>query len=823
MKADISNWVLLRRVAIGFMLAVIPLASAVYLLGLYSWDLTIPLVYDKLDDIWQLTLTKALVDNGWVLTNSYLGAPDFAYWHYHAAAQTSAIHSVLMLAIAAFVDNAVKVQQIYYLLNFPLITASTYLVARAIGITRVLSFCIGMLFAFTTYRINNVYLAFLANYFAIPLSILPILWILCGDFETQPSKRSLARGFLHIIASRRFVAGLFLMALVAPSDGYYAFFTLLLLGYAGVAVLASCRLKSARGAVVAALYCVSIITVQLGLMYPLAKYKSSNLQEFLVNGNPDPALIKQPFEAEVYVSSLKLLIAPINNHRLDLWADLGKNIVATSDATRLYKIVQPMVSLGTLGTILLIWVILTALTPRRPFAPTGSVLLDAGGVRQRTLLSAIMCAALFVFLSSISGGIGTLVALVYPTIRAYDRFPLYLVILLLLFAGVFMSAKLRVAKPHYRVFGNLAICLLTVLAILDQVPRDAVKGAHTRDRFLAERHLVQNIEASLPEASMIYQYPYSQYLTNNKYYGWGAFGHLRLYLHSRTLRWSNGASKNSAVDNWHMRLAELPLQDLVHEIQIAGFSGIVVDRTVVPRDEYAAIRAVLTEKLKSEPIENDVAELAFWKIPDPGVRVAYDKNFRKVEKIVISDAEKIGNQSLPTWLNAASLQGNVPRRGASSPVALTSADRPELLHRINSSLLVREQIVDAADLKGGVTCLDSASRMPRSNGSVDILVENRSTLDWGGNRGAVPIAIGAHVRSRDGKMLRWDNGFRIAKNIKVAKGEKTAIEFKIADLALDQLLATQEGVEVEIELVQDGAYWFNVNVGNDTCKFSVGR
>ena len=47
------------------------------------------------------------------------------------------------------------------------------------------------------------------------------------------------------------------------------------------------------------------------------------------------------------------------------------------------------------------------------------------------------------------------------------------------------------------------------------------------------------MEKKLPESAKVYQYPYSQYLVPDRYYGGGAFGHMRAYLHSKNIHWSN--------------------------------------------------------------------------------------------------------------------------------------------------------------------------------------------------------------------------------------------------------------------------------------------
>jgi len=157
-----------------FLVAVVPLLFAMSVLGLWRWDLSIPLVYAGSDDTWQLVLSKVLKDTGWILDNPFLGAPDIAHWHNNAAAQTSSIHSIIMLDYPYFLDDAVKIQQTYYLLNFSLISLTSYVGCRLLGIARFMSASVAILFSFTSFRIGWLFYAFLANYFTVPLALVPV-------------------------------------------------------------------------------------------------------------------------------------------------------------------------------------------------------------------------------------------------------------------------------------------------------------------------------------------------------------------------------------------------------------------------------------------------------------------------------------------------------------------------------------------------------------------------------------------------------------------------------------------------------------------------
>ena len=338
-----------------FVVAVIPFLLAMSVMELWHWDLSVPIDYAGNDDTWQHVLTKVLKDTGWILDNPFLGAPDIAHWQYHSAAQTSALHSVIMLALSNFIDDAVKLQQIYYVLNFSLISLASYLACRLLGIAKFAAASVAILFALTTYRFSAMYLAFLSNYYAIPLALVPIFWILTGEFQEYFSKGQTVRsGISSLFRSRKFWISLVCVLLVTFSDGYYAFFTLLLLGFA-TAMRAACGdIKAPASLLAPLLLIITLISVSLVMTLPLTSYQRAHPEEFYPDGKADPALVKHPMEAEVYSSSLKLLVAPIPDHHIEKMGQLGRHMIDTSDAARKFPTIKPAVPLGTIGSVLLL-------------------------------------------------------------------------------------------------------------------------------------------------------------------------------------------------------------------------------------------------------------------------------------------------------------------------------------------------------------------------------------------------------------------------------------------------------------------------------------
>ena len=820
--------------------AIIPILIAISSMNLWVWDLSIPLDYrlNNSDETWQLILTKMVVDTGWILTNPFLGAPDVAHWHNNAAAQTSALHSVLMYGLSKVISNSIAVQQVYYFLNFSLISLTTFISCRLLGVARLPAFCIGLMFSLLSYKFNYIAYSFLPNYFVVPLAMVVVYWIMTGEFFkpfiiADNTQRNVLK---EVISSSKFLLGLLFIVLIAISDGYYAFFTLLLLGFTLAVRALSGDIKRPVSLLVPLVYIATLLASALLLSSPLTTYKNNHREEFSPNGIQDPSLVKHASEAEIYSLNLKLLVAPSTRHRITPLADLGKKMIATSDAVRSVKTQIVYVPLGILGVILFAASLMMLMVPRF-FHFDSDAAVERCSVSMPHMIWASSALALFIFLCSITGGIGTLVALVYPTIRAYDRFPLFLIFVLYVGAGAAATMALERSRGKWRTVLKGFLILVMILSLYDQSPNNIVMGSdEVRSRFLAEKGFVKSIEADLPANAMVYQYPYSQWLTDSDYYGWGSFAQVRLYLHSATLRWSNGASKNSPVDDWHLRLSRLPIKQLLSEVQAAGFSAVVVDRRFFSPAEYRRVRAALIKHSSAEPLEDTVSELAFFKLRDPGYRLQYDESYKDVAKLVISDASQFIEAPPSQLVNFLALKVLLEKNHNRSELIVDSNEHPEVF--FTSAQLNRgigeKPIVPLTDMQGEFKCtvLSSTSTSIGSGGDTLILtLENRSDFDWVFNQGHLPLMIGVHLRKLDGTMLRWDDGLRlptgthgyvtgkVTRNapLSISRGTSAQVQFPLSGLNLQGFGGGHQNLIADFRMVQDGHAWFE-NIG---CKVTI--
>jgi hypothetical protein len=431
-------------------------------------------------------------------------------------------------------------------------------------------------------------------------------------------------------------------------------------------------------------------------------------------------------------------------------------------------------------------------------------------------------------LSSVAGGIGSLVALVYPTIRAYDRFPLFLIFVLYVAAGLVMTLVIRRSGGVTKAACTLMVPVVAILSLIDQTPVNTIqRDISVAPRFLAERHFVQAIEASLSKGAMVYQFPHSQYLMNSPYYGWGDFRHVRAYLHSQHLRWSNGAAKNSWVDNWHMQMAQLPTVALSVEMQAVGFRGFMVDRQVVKDEEYTHIRAALMDHLGQSPIEDDVAGLAFWTLPNPGYQIEYDRQFQNVERIAVADPRAGEGLRLPRLIRRDALLRILAAAPPGQTVVVERHAHPEAFRdaaELNRGLgMAKIEPLEA--MQSEVTCSAGMNERPLSvkRDSLTVVIANQSNFDWRLNAGPHPIRLGLkELISGDGTRLRWDGGFRLPGSLMIASGEATEVSIPLRDLNLpaDLPWGQQEIIGV-FSMLQDGHAWFGEVAGNSECRVSL--
>src|SRR5205807_1812059 len=128
--------------------ALLCLLVLVFMLHLRHADLSIPL-YAGTDAFFYNAIVKNLVENGSVNTNAFLGAPgrqefyDFPLPH--------ALHFTAIRVLALFSSNFAVVENLYFLLTFPLTAVFSLFALRSFKISYPFAILASVLFAFLPY------------------------------------------------------------------------------------------------------------------------------------------------------------------------------------------------------------------------------------------------------------------------------------------------------------------------------------------------------------------------------------------------------------------------------------------------------------------------------------------------------------------------------------------------------------------------------------------------------------------------------------------------------------------------------------------------
>jgi phosphoglycerol transferase len=317
---------------------------------------------------------------------------------------------------------------------------------------------------------------------------------------------------------------------------------------------------------------------------------------------PNPEAVERvTLDAELQGLKLTYLLLPVEGHRLGFLAKIRDRYDLQCRQLNLPTVSQ-RAGLGLLGAVGFIFLIGRAVLARDRRKPT-----LPGGLATLTL-AAVLLGAL--------GGFGVFVAMAGAKwIRGYERISVVIAFLALAaLAWLLDWARQRwVTNAWQRWLFRGGLTALLLLGVLDQTKAGCWFRPYdtTREEFASDAAFVTQIEAAVPPRSMIFQLPFVPYPEVRAPHHMGTYDHARGYLHSRTLRWSYGAMKGRPTSRWQQDLAALPPEEMIRELENAGFQGIYVDRNGYA-DNAAALEAELTRLLGGPAVESPNNRLVYY-------------------------------------------------------------------------------------------------------------------------------------------------------------------------------------------------------------------
>jgi phosphoglycerol transferase len=221
-------------------------------------------------------------------------------------------------------------------------------------------------------------------------------------------------------------------------------------------------------------------------------------------------------------------------------------------------------------------------------------------------------------LLSTVGGFGTTISLLgFSILRCYNRMSIFIAFLALTAICMVLDLVYRrwAVARRGRLLANASLALLLLLGLADQTGRTYIKPfAVMKESYQSDADFVAQIEAAVPEGTMVFQLPYVSFLSyTNSSEGMLPYSHFRGYLHSHTVRWSYGAMHGRSTDTLHAQVASLPLERSIRALALLGFGGIYVDHAGYA-DGGKAVESRLRQLLDTEPLVSRNGRLAFFKM-----------------------------------------------------------------------------------------------------------------------------------------------------------------------------------------------------------------
>jgi phosphoglycerol transferase len=558
----------------------------IFVMKLWSADLCVPFAYSGDGQLNGMCI-KGIIDNGWFLSNKYIGMPTGLYMQDFPFPNN--LDCGLIKLISYFTKSYGLTLNIFYLLTFPLTTFTSMLVFRQFKASYSSSIFGSLIYAFTSYHFsrgeNHL---FLSTYYLIPLVVMVILW------TYEDNTIIFGKDGKFNVFNSKFLISAFICILMGLSFVYYAFFSCYFLMVFGIILFLS--RKDIRS-LFTSVFFVGLITLSTTVnALPTIIYQQkmgSNLAIYA----------RYPQEAEIYGLKIIQLFLPTAAHRFSFLDNITSKYASTAPVCN-ENLTASLGIIGSVGCIFLLFWIFYRVSDNC----TKSFELE----QKFNALSVLNLSA--ILLGTIGGFSSIFSYFVYSQIRGYNRISIF-ISFFSIFAIVLL---LDIVRAKFKKDINLKVLycsfliLLLLGGVLDQTSPSITRSYSSNEKeFYNDENFIKEIEATMPQDTMIFQLPYisfPEYPPQNKMLD---YDHFKGYLHSNSLRWSYGAMKGREVDYWQKLVASEPPEEMVETLSLAGFNGIYVD-SYGYTDSGSELISNLSKTLMTDPLKSENRRLYFF-------------------------------------------------------------------------------------------------------------------------------------------------------------------------------------------------------------------
>jgi hypothetical protein len=541
------------------------LAAAVTVLELWNADLLVPFTYTG-DGTLNLFFIKSVFENAWFFENPRVGAPAGLELYDYPVINGETLNLLLIRLLGIGTGDPALVLNLFFLLTFPLTALTAYIALRLVPVSHGIALVVSVLFALLPYHfMRGEAHIFLAAYYAVPLGAYLAIAVFRGDRLFGTWRPTLITAAMCAVVA------------TASGSGYYAVFTVVLVIVAGAlrfVVRREWEALVASGAVLAAIAAISLLQLAPTLVYRAA------------NGSNGEVARRYWFESENYSLRITNLVLPLDGHRIDA--------LARRKAEYVEKVPQNEARAATLGIVAslgFVWLVGVAL----------AAAVGAGRHYDLGLHATLGALTVASVLLATTGGFSTLIAVVWPQIRAWNRMSLFIAFF------AFVAVALILGRLEGRLRAAVLVAVLAV-GLFDQTSKAFVPPYEaTEASWRANEAFFPLLENSLPEDEQILYLPHEPF-PEPEAGRLGLYEPAKAYLHTDSLRWSWGAMRGRPED-WLGALAGRPVSEVIAAARARGFSGVLVDQA-------AEGGAEITSQLQAlgEPTRSPNGRYLFWPI-----------------------------------------------------------------------------------------------------------------------------------------------------------------------------------------------------------------
>lgn len=561
-------------------------------------NIQVPYTYGGDSFSYQLNILRN-IEGPWYYYSERMGYP-FGSIFLDYPASDNGSYAVIKLLGWIF-GTSTAAYNLYFLLSFPIVTLTSYLVSRSIGLSKPFAMAVALIYCFIPFHIGRISHLFFTWYFVVPLYFYYAFRLVSDQVPFLQTGQKWQWRLLDALV----------LMILASFGVYYAVFACIVLGTAGLmGSVAKLSFKPFLAFVLAIGFVVAGVGVNVAPSILHAREHGKNLA----------AVGRLPLETDLYGLKIAQLLIPQESHRSEPMREFA------SFYHNSFLLVNENVSasLGFVGASGFL-----ALMALLFFTPLGI------GARSKVLdrrLGVMAVLSLVLVVISTIGGLATFFAIfVSPAIRSWNRTSIYIGFLSLAgLALIFQLAFERLNRPRLVMGLSALMALLAVyVGVRDQTSRPCATCSDDIAHVIkADRDFAGKIQAQLGKGAAVYQLPYITYPDAAQLGTMEIYAHMRLILNAPDLKFSYGGMIWREGDWFYRTLSKRPLADQLSVIRLLGMTGVTLNkygyyekdekRTPPAQvDRSAPIKTELAANAKqTTPLEGPGGEITFYKL-DP--------------------------------------------------------------------------------------------------------------------------------------------------------------------------------------------------------------